>query len=348
MTGVFFAVGTALLGAMVWQVGTAGVLESLRAIGAWVAPFLLLEGIPHLLHAAGWAACFPGPRAPLSWWQIFLVRLAGSAINQVTPTAMVGGEVVRVLLLAQTLPQEQAVAPVVIGKASVTMAQMIYLSIGTLYLMHQLPLAGELQWILGLTIGLISVGLIGFVALQRYGMLSKLGYGLSAFKRTPATFLRFSQHLGTLDRALMTYYTTCRLRFVGSVFLHFIAFAFDGVKTYVLLRLLLKDDAPPFTGALKIAVAVAALDQMFFFVPGRLGTLEGVRFSVLSALGITQVYGLAFGLIARLEQLVWSGLGLLAYAVCTRFPQVLQHAMHGAQGAASASSLSSYTPHKSQ
>jgi uncharacterized membrane protein YbhN (UPF0104 family) len=142
---------------------------------------------------------------------------------------------------------------------------------------------------------------MGFVALQRYGMLSKLGYRLSAFKRTPAIFLRFSQHLDTLDKVLMTYYTTCRLRFVRSVLLHFMAFAFDGVKTYVLLRLLLKDDALPFTGALIVAVAVAALDQMFFFIPGRLGTLEGIRFSVLSAFGITRVYGLAFGLIARIE-----------------------------------------------
>jgi uncharacterized protein (TIRG00374 family) len=347
ITGVFFSVGIALLGTMVWQVGTTGVLESVRAIGLWIVPFLCLEGIPHLLHATGWAACFPGPKAPLRWWQIFLVRLAGSAINQITPTAMVGGEVVRVLLLEYTLPREQAVAPVVIGKASVTMAQMIYLSIGTLYVMHQLPLSSEVQWILGLTIGLISLGLVGFVALQRYGMLSKLGCGLSAFKRTPATFLRFSQYLSTLDKALMIYYTTFRLRFVRSVLLHFIAFAFDGVKTYVLLRLLLKDDAPSFSGALLVAVAVAALDQMFFFIPGRLGTLEGVRFSVLSALGITQVYGLAFGLIARIEQLVWSGLGLLAYAMCTRFPHILQHKTHVTRRASAAAFPASSPPHES-
>jgi hypothetical protein len=106
---------------------------------------------------------------------------------------------------------------------------------------------------------------------------------------------------------------------------HFMAFAFDGVKTYILLQLLLKNNAPSLTKAFMIAVAVSALDQMFFFVPGRLGTLEGVCFSVLSALDIAQIYGLIFGLIARLEQLVWSGLGLLAYAVCTRFPQILQH-----------------------
>jgi uncharacterized protein (TIRG00374 family) len=325
ITAVFFLAGLILLGTMVWQVGPLGVLESLRLLGPWLAPFLLLEGISHLLHAMGWAACFPGPKAPLHWWQIFLVRLAGSAINQITPTAMVGGEVVRVLLLEHTLPRAQAVAPVVIGKATVTMAQMLYLAIGTLYVIHQLPLPQELQWILGLTIGLVSLGLMSFVALQRYGMLSKVGSKLSTFKRTPEKLRRFSQHLDALDKELLTYYTTFRLRFVRSIILHFIAFAFDGVKTYVLLQLLLKNDAPSLTKAWMIAVAVSALDQMFFFVPGRLGTLEGVRFSVLSALGIAQIYGLIFGLIARLEQLVWSGLGLLAYAVCTRFPQILRH-----------------------
>src|SRR5262245_27706277 len=57
---------------------------------------------------------------------------------------------------------------------------------------------------------------------------------------------------------------------------------------------------------------------MCFFVPGSLGTFEGIRFTVLSTLSIAQVYGLAFGLMARLEGLFWNGLGLLAYAVCTR------------------------------
>lgn len=67
-----------------------------------------------------------------------------------------------------------------------------------------------------------------------------------------------------------------------------------------------------------VAVVVAALDQMFFLVPARLGTLEGARVLVLSAVGIAQVFGLAFGLIARLDNLFWNGIGLLTYALCTR------------------------------
>ena len=67
-----------------------------------------------------------------------------------------------------------------------------------------------------------------------------------------------------------------------------------------------------------VTVVVGALDQVFFFVPGRIGTLEGARFVVLTALGVAHVYGLAFGLVARVEQLVWKSFGLVAYAVYMR------------------------------
>jgi hypothetical protein len=50
-----------------------------------------------------------------------------------------------------------------------------------------------------------------------------------------------------------------------------------------------------------------------------LSALEGARFVVLSLLGVAQVYGLAFGLVARVEQLFWAGVGFLAYGVYTRY-----------------------------
>jgi hypothetical protein len=67
-----------------------------------------------------------------------------------------------------------------------------------------------------------------------------------------------------------------------------------------------------------VAVAVAALDQAFFFIPGRLGAMEGVRFLMLSSVGAGEIHSLAYGLVARVEQLFWSGLGILAYFWCLR------------------------------
>ena len=316
--GVFLLGGIALLGWMVGQVGVTDLLASFQAVGFWLLPFVLLESIPALLHTAGWAACFQRYQHGLRLWQLYVIRLVGTAINQITPTATLGGEVVKVLLLEPTLPRAQATAAVVIDKASVTLAQMCYLAFGLLYSTGYFPLSTELRWALGLTIGLISLGLLGFVAFQRYGLLSKLVSRLSRLKYAPARLHQVRQHVAALDAQLVAYYAGHPWRFGGSLLLHFSAFLCAASKTYVLLRLLLGDHAPGWSEAFMVAVVVAALDQMFFFVPARLGTLEGVRVLVLSTVGITPAVGLAFGLIARLDSLAWNGIGLLLYTLCTR------------------------------
>src|SRR5215510_7934201 len=321
---VFFFAGIALLCGMVWQVGIVDLLTSFRAVGFWIVPWILLESMPVVLHTAGWAACFQQRQGAIQFWHLVLVRLAGSAINQVTPTATIGGEVVKVLLLAPVLPREQAAASVVIDKASFTLAQMLYLALGLLYLTGRLSIPAQLRLSLGLIVGLISLGLLGFVAFQRYGLLSKLVRWLEGFNIGQARLQRLHQYLLPLEAQLAAYYTTHPWWFAGSLGLHFLAFAFGSIQTFVLLRLLLGTQAPHLADAVTAAIVIVALDQMCFFVPGSLGTFEGIRFTVLSTLGIAQVYGLAFGLMARLEGLFWNGLGLLAYALCTRTKLVSQ------------------------
>ena len=316
--GVLLLGGLALLGWMVWQVGITDLIASCQVVGFWIVPYFLLEIIPDLLHTAAWAACFQGPQRRLSVWQLYVIRLAGSAINQVTPTATLGGEVVKVLLLGPLLPKAQATAAVVIDKASITLAQTCYLAFGLLCAMGHLPLPSELQLALSLSISLVLVGLLGFIASQRYGLLSRLVYHLSRLPFAQARLQQLSQRLAPLDAQLSGYYTAHPWRFGWSLVLHFVGFIAAGSKTYVLLRLLLGPQAPGWFEAMLVAVVVAALDQMFFLVPARLGTLEGTRVLVLSTVGITQAVGLAFGLMARLDSLFWSGIGLLTYALCTR------------------------------
>ncbi|MCZ6872887.1 MAG: lysylphosphatidylglycerol synthase transmembrane domain-containing protein [bacterium] len=316
---LLFLGGAALLAAMIWQVGLQSLFESFQSMGVWLVPYMILKGVRIVMHTVAWRSCFPGNCLHVPFWHLLLVSRAGGAINQVTPSASVGGEVVKVLLLESHLPREQASAIVIINKASSTIAKMLYLTLGMFYLTQRLPLPIELYLSLTLTIGLITLGLIGFVAFQRYGLFSRLLGCLGRFRFGQKRIQRLRKHLMPIEAQLVAYYTHYGWRFVRSIGMHFVADAFSVVKIYVLLRLLLASNAPSFADAVTVAVAVAALDQMFFFVPGRLGTLEGARFMVLSLLGIAQVYGLTFGIVARLEQLFWSGVGFLAYGIYTRY-----------------------------
>ena len=318
ITVAFLLAGVVLLGLMVQRVSWSGVLESFRIMGPWIVPYVLLRVVPIVLHTAAWAACFPGHHRPLSLWQLALVRQAGNTINHLTPTAEIGGEVSKVVLLESVLPREQAVAAVVIEKGSGTLAKMIYLTLGILYIMQRLPLPPEIYLSVVLTIVLISLGLLGFIAFQRYGLLSRVVQQCAYLPIGRKYLQGLGQRLALLDALLVAYYTRYPWRFVRSLVLHVIGYAFDIVRTYILFRLLLGEGAPGFAETIMVTVAVAALDQMFFFVPGGVGTLEGARFIVLSALGVAQVYGWTFALVARVEQLVWSGVGMLAYMLATR------------------------------
>ncbi len=65
IVGLFFLIGLAFLGGMVWHVGLTDLLMSFQAVGFWIVPLFLLESIPILLHTAGWAACFDESRHPV-------------------------------------------------------------------------------------------------------------------------------------------------------------------------------------------------------------------------------------------------------------------------------------------
>jgi uncharacterized protein (TIRG00374 family) len=325
MLGLFL-VGLVLLGLMVRQVGLEGLADGFHTLGLWLFPYLLLNGALVVLDTFSWAVCFPRQPLPLRGWHLMLVNIAGSAINNVTPTAAVGGEVARVLLLEPFIPRDQATAAVVIKKASGAVEETLYSILGLLYITYHLSLPPPFRFSIMISLGLIALGVIGFMIFQCYGLLSKIVQRLASINRLRTPLMRVLPHLTVLDAHLMTYYTRHPWRFVASLGLHVMEDFARIIKTHILLLCLLGDLAPTLVESAMITVAISTLDQIFFFVPGRIGTYEGARFVVLSALGVSQVYSLAFGLIARVEQLVWSGLGLLAYAACSRFclPKVNQ------------------------
>ena len=318
VTWGFFLAGLALLGSLVWRVGLTDLRQSFEAMGLWLVPYFLLRIVPLLFHTAGWAACFSAQLPRMSLWRLAMVDRAGGTINQITPFATLGGEMVKVLLLEPTIPRQQGIASVIINKATRTLTNMFYVVLGTLYLIHSLPLSVEIQLALGCTVGLLFLGLIGFVATQRYGLLSKVLRSLGGLRLWQPMLQQLSQHLMPLEAQLTAYYTQSPRRFIHSLLLHFIAHAFNAVRTYILLRLLLGAEALTLTEGIMVEASVSALDQIFFFIPARIGTFEATRLLVLSTLGVAQIYGLAFGLIGRAEQLVWGGVGMLAYVLCTR------------------------------
>ena len=107
--------GLALFAWFVHRTGVDTISRAFATLG-WSAPLILLPfALVYLLDTVGWRLCFGRtlPKA-ISFATLFRIRLAGESLNNVVPSAYLGGEAVKVYLL------HKRGLPVVDGASSVT------------------------------------------------------------------------------------------------------------------------------------------------------------------------------------------------------------------------------------
>ena len=88
--------GVVLFVLLVRRLGAAEVWSNLRLIGWGFLLVLGQEGVSYCLNTLGWRYAFPPPRPAIPFRSLVAARLGGEAINNLTPTATIGGEVVRI------------------------------------------------------------------------------------------------------------------------------------------------------------------------------------------------------------------------------------------------------------
>ena len=114
-----------------WMPWLAGVALSLAAI-SW-----------HITNSIAWSLAFPpGPFRP-SLRSLFMAKLAGEAVNQLTPLANIGGEPLKAYLLKRQSPASRGLASVVINKMAQIITGLIFtaMGLGLIILYWDLPRA---------------------------------------------------------------------------------------------------------------------------------------------------------------------------------------------------------------
>src|SRR6185295_15978092 len=94
------ALGIALLVLLLYHAGIDDIHDRMDEIG-WKSPLVLLPWmVIAVLDALGWRCTLPArAAAQVPFSSLALVRMAGEAVNSMTPTAAVGGEPVKAHLL---------------------------------------------------------------------------------------------------------------------------------------------------------------------------------------------------------------------------------------------------------
>jgi Lysylphosphatidylglycerol synthase TM region len=303
--------GVVFLAWLIWKIGPRELWQELTQLGWGIAPFILSEGIMEFVHTIGWRRCLSGPLRSLPLTMLFQFRLAGYAINYLTPTAAIGGEVTKAALLTSKQRGPQAVSGVLIDKVCFAFAHVLFVSLGSVIIVWKFKLPRPLWVAMVLSGALVAVGMLVFMLLQKYGKLGVLVRWLVARKIGGRALERVADEVTAVDDAMKAFHREQPLDLVMAIVWHVLAYTVGIAQTWLFFKWLHQDAS--------WAVAAGAwflsmwFDLLTFAVPMNVGSLEGSRIVAFKAMGYDAVLGLTFGVATRLAQLFWSLIGLAIY-----------------------------------
>lgn len=311
LNSILFALGCLLLVGLIWTIGVRELWHQLSSLGWGLAPFIMGEGIAEMIHTVGWRHCLTGRARTLPWFLLYRIRLSGYAINYLTPTAALGGELTKAGLLASRCRGRQAASGVLVGKMCFGLAHLIFVTIGTFFIVRVVRMPMVVWISLFLSGALVGSGIVTFLLVQKYGKLGAVIRWVVARRIGGAALEKMASNLTAVDDELRAFYRDHPGDMWLAVSWHLVGYSVGIFQTWIFIQLL----HPPATVPVAAAIWFLGMwfDLLTFAIPLNAGSLEGSRILSLKFLGYGSLLGMTYGIALRLSQLFWSVVGLGFY-----------------------------------
>jgi uncharacterized protein (TIRG00374 family) len=304
--------GLLLLGFLVGTLGLGQTLQNLASMGWSFGLVLLLAFGWHITNSIAWSFAFPADAFRPRLLSLFMSKLAGEAVNQLTPLANLGGEPLKAYLLRQQSPTSRGLASVVVNKTAQVFTGLIFTAVGlSLVILYwefpqsiPLPIKGGLATLFITAASLLLIlwrkqqhmfsSLLGFVR--------RLGIRLDVVERRVAKAVR-------IDENISSFYRQNKARFGLVLFFHACGWMLGALETWVILRTL--GEGVGFEIAFLITSLAVIINCLFFFMPSNIGVLEGGQVFLFLALGLDPAMGLSLGIVKRMRKIIWILVGWL-------------------------------------
>jgi uncharacterized protein (TIRG00374 family) len=306
------SIGAVFLAYLIWKIGPREIWREFTSLGWGLIPIVMAEGIAEMIHTLGWRHCMTEPYRSLPWFFLFRVRMAGYAINYLTPTATLGGEVTKGTLLASAHKGPGAVTGVLIGKLCFGFSHLIFVLTGSIFILATVRLPLTLWLGMFFSAALVGSGILIFFLIQKRGKLGAFVRWLAARKLGGRLLQKAADGITEIDEALKSFYRERPGELVRAMCWHLLGYSLGIAQTWFFFSLLNRT-------SWVVAAATWFLGMWFdlltFAMPFGLGTLEGTRIIALRAVGYNALLGMTYGFALRLAQLFWAAAGLGNYAL---------------------------------
>ncbi len=305
------AVGFALLGWLLHRAGLDAIWHRLRGLG-WAAPLVLAPYVLiTLIDAAGWRLTLPA-RRPVPLPGLMLARMAGEAVNSLTPAAAVGEPVKAYLLRRWHVPASDGLASVVISKTALVASQSLFTALGVVALLWRLERPRlALGWLIAL-----GLGCVAFTAALVWVQHRNPGTTLWRLLRRVAPRARAVGRLeaGTtaFDRRLREFYRGQPRTFLHAATLHFGGWLVGVAEVVVMVELI--GGSVSWFDAFVIETLAQPIRATSLVVPAGVGMQEVGGVWLCTFLGMSEADAVTLWLLKRARELFFDSVGMLYLA----------------------------------
>ncbi len=310
---ILLIVATAFFLWMLNEIGWTEIAGQFLQLG-YFSPLLLIPyGLMNAIGALSWDYLLLTKEGRPSLSRLFWLRLAGESLNQLTPTASMGGEPFKVVRLqAGGIPWEEAAASVVIQKGIMVLSLVLYIFLGLALTPLLLPGATGYLGLLSFGAVILAALALAFLVVQHRNPCVSGIRLLEKIRLCPAGLKAREAECANLDACLSGFYREHPRRGLLAFLLFFVSWLVHGVEVYLFFRLI----GHPLDLSLALCldaltVLVAALG---FMIPVSAGVQDGGTILLSLGFNLGAAMGAAFSIARRLREAFWLALGLLVAA----------------------------------
>ncbi len=303
------AVGLSLGLVLFWRVGFWSVVEVLEAAsGELIAAYLGVSIAIALALTWKWRIVLDAYDVKLPFYTLFIYRLIGFAVSYVTPTAHVGGEPVRALLLSkQGIPLKLSFATAIVDRSIELLFNILFFFIGALVIVNvaSLPLVERVFTLLLSLVVLLLAGVLVFHLIGKRQVLVPLCEALGArrLRRWP----QWRSALNEMELLIEHFYTNRRRHFFLAVFVNALLWVLMYAE-YKIALLLLGYDA----GVFSIFIFLTGVGIAYSIpIPAALGVLELGQVTATALLKVSPAIALGLSAIIRGRDILWALTGII-------------------------------------
>ena len=309
-TALTIVVGVGLLVWFLFHAGLDELHDQFDKVG-WLAPLVLLPYIViSICDAISWRhTLHPEERAKVPFHVLLFARMAGEAVNSVTPTATVGGEPLKAhLLRPYGVSTSDGLASIVVSKTALTIAQSLFTALGFAGLLLVMGRPGLAAFWLVVLLGVLGGFTYALVrAQQRNPVMAVWRWASRVFPRVQI-LQRIESGVRAIDERLQDFYQDERGAFVWATAWNFVGWVFGVIEVQLMCTLI--DSPIPWREAFVIEAVAQPIRAVAIVVPGGLGLQEWGGAEFCQYLGMPAPVAATLWLLKRGRELVFDIVGL--------------------------------------